>query len=406
MKYIRRILLAALAATLVLGMVRIEPSAALDRDVRLQVLKAVVQLGPIAEFETKGKTELRAMGWGSGTIISPDGLILTNYHVVDTSDLKVPENARLLEDQVAVFITTKSDRPPTLSYIATVVASSPELDLAVVRITHNISGETINSKKLKLPYVELGDSSKLEAGDSIYVFGYPGIGGETVTFTSGVVSGFTSQEGVGSRAWIKTDAAISGGNSGGTGVDDEGLLIGVPTQVGRGGVGGQAEYVDCRPLADTNGNGELDEGDACVPVGGFINALRPIALAEPLIAQALKGKSSTPIPTSPGKTKTEGVQIIGTILDADTKKPIPGALFVVLKPGITYDEWETDDQVYTSAKADKQGEFNLPDLLERGETYTLVGGLKGYVPVYEDNVLVNEDADPVIELTIKLQKQR
>ncbi len=406
MNDLKRFIVAIVALALIVGLLGVEPAAALGRDVRLQILKSVVQLGPVAEVTNKGKTELRAMGWGSGTIISADGLILTNYHVVDVSDFDAPSNVKVLEGMVAVYITTKSDKPPTLSYIAEVVAASPELDLAVVRITRKISGETVSASKLKLPYVKLGDSDELETGDSIYIFGYPGIGGETLTFTSGVVSGFTSEKGVGNRAWIKTDAAISGGNSGGTGVNDDGLLIGVPTQVGRGGVGGESEYVDCRVLADTNGNGKLDKGDACVPVGGFINALRPAKLAQPLITQAQKGKTTPTTPVSPGKTTQEGVQIYGVIKDVDSGKPIPNALFIVLQPGVTYDAWENDDQVYSMAKADTKGKFTLPDLLERGQTYTLVVGLKGYVPIHEDDVLVEKDADAEIELTITLQKQR
>ncbi len=405
MNYVRRTALAALALALVLGLVGAAPAAALDRELRLQILKAVVQLGPLVEFEKDGETEVRTMGWGSGTIISADGLILTNYHVVDVSDLQVPENAQAIEGKLAVYITTASDTPPTLSYIAEVVAGSPEMDLAVLRITTDIGGEAIDWDEVRLPYLELGDSGELEPGDSLYIFGYPGIGGETVTFTSGVVSGFTSEEGVGERAWIKTDAAISGGNSGGTAVSDDGTLVAVPTQVGRGGVGGTPEYVDCRPLADTNGDGRLDEQDACVPVGGFINALRPVALAAPLIEQALEGGTpSIQTPTKPNPSK-EGVQVTGVILDADTGRPIPGALFLALQPGITYDAWESDDEVYSAAKADATGHFALPDLLQRGESYTLVAGLKGYEPVYEDGIEVGADADPVVDLTIKLQKQ-
>jgi hypothetical protein len=98
------------------------------------------------------------------------------------------------------------------------------------------------------------------------------------------------------------------------------------------------------------------------------------------------------------------VQVTGVILDANTGKPVPGALFLALLPGVAYDDWETDDQIYSSAKADKKGLFTLPDLLARGETYTLVAGLKGYMPVYEDHIWVDEEAEAVIELEIKLQK--
>ena len=80
----------------------------------------------------------------------------------------------------------------------------------------------------------LGNSSKLKLGQQLHIFGYPAIGGETITYTSGDISGFTYEAGIQGRAWIKTSASISGGNSGGTAIDDQGNLIGVPTQSGSG----------------------------------------------------------------------------------------------------------------------------------------------------------------------------
>lgn len=65
--------------------------------------------------------------------------------------------------------------------------------------------------------------------------GYPGIGGEMTTFTKGVVSDFTCERGVEGRAFIKTDATIAGGNSGGLVANQQGESVGVPTQVGYDG---------------------------------------------------------------------------------------------------------------------------------------------------------------------------
>ncbi len=433
-----RIPILRLTAALLLALIATFPAAALPRDVRLRVLKAAVRLGPIIDIQEGAARTRRALTWGSGSIISPTGLILTNAHVIDTSQLEVPYNARVVPGVFAVYITTQSDQPPVVSYIAEAVVVSQELDLAVLQITTRANGDAVTPSQLSLPYVAIGDSDQLEAGDNIYIIGYPGIGGETVTFTAGVVSGFTSEGGV-NRAWIKTDAAISGGNSGGTCVDDAGLLVGVPTQVGRGGVGENPQYVDCRPLADTNGNGVLDNGDVCVPVGGFINALRPIALAKPLIAQAQQRLAASPAPTyyptptpnrtpaanrtaSPTRTPlrsptplpqptpttlvaARGVQVVGTILDAYTGWPIPGALFVVLRPGITYAAWETDEDIYTYARADSLGTFALPDLLMRGKSYTLAAGLRGYMPVYQDGVEINAQTPDIVEITVRLQGQ-
>jgi hypothetical protein len=136
--------------------------------------------------------------------------------------------------------------------------------------------------------VVLGNSDEVEIGDRLRILGYPGIGGETITLTEGAISGFTLERGVNGRAWIKTDATIAGGNSGGLGANSEGELVGIPTIVTSGSEYGQS--VDCRALADTDRDGDIDSEDSCVPVGGFINALRPINLASPLIEAAIAGK--------------------------------------------------------------------------------------------------------------------
>ena len=65
-------------------------------------------------------------------------------------------------------------------------------------------------------------------------------------------------------------------------------MVGIPTQLGSGG---EAGIVDCRTLADTNRDGVIDENDTCIPTGGFINSLRPVNLAIPLIEAARRGKT-------------------------------------------------------------------------------------------------------------------
>jgi hypothetical protein len=168
----------------------------------------------------------------------------------------------------------------------------------VIRITRGLDLNPVDPGSLDLPFLRLGDSDSVEVGDELNIFGYPGIGGETVTFTKGVVSGFSLDAAIEGRAWIKTDATIAGGNSGGIAVDEEGVLVAVPT---RAGAGGGAEYVDCRPLADTNGDSRIDDADSCIPVGGFINSLRPVRLAAALIEAARLGVGYE----APGKATVE-----------------------------------------------------------------------------------------------------
>lgn len=211
---------------------------------------------------------------GSGTFVSTDGLILTNAHVVT-------RDATCNFTRVGVAVTDNDDAPPELRYEAGLVALDPLLDLAVLKVTAPIDpAQPLPETFTALP---LGDSDALDIGDSLGVWGYPEIGGETITLTNGTVSGFTAQAGIGDRALIKTDATIAGGNSGGAAVDAAGNLVGIPTKA-RASENGPA--VDCRFLADTNEDGAIDSNDTCIPIGGFLNGIRPINLAKPLVEQA------------------------------------------------------------------------------------------------------------------------
>lgn len=264
---------------------------------------------------------------GSGSIVSEDGLVLTNAHVVDN---------RLDEyDQLGVAVLSRTDEPPEMEYLAEVAAVDYALDLAVIRIVSDLDGRPT---AVDLPTVGLGDSDEVEIGDHIHILGYPGIGGETITFTDGVVSGFTSERSLTGHAWIKTDAAIAGGNSGGMAVNDQGELIGVPTIVGSGAEA--PERVDCRYVADTNRDGEINDLDSCVPVGGFINGLRPVNLALPLAEAAESGEEYVgQLPVEPEPTgRFDNSQVIfRNLLFADGVTPDdqPTQVWDALPSGVT-----------------------------------------------------------------------
>ncbi|HEY5270921.1 MAG TPA: trypsin-like peptidase domain-containing protein [Anaerolineales bacterium] len=246
---------------------------------RADLINATVQI--YGEQNQNGK--LTAIYSGSGTIISSTGLILTNAHVASPAAKGEPD---MEPDVLAIGLIDQEDKPPTFLYYAKVKAVDGYLDLAVIQITSTLDGADVNPNDLNLPFVRLGNSDELHVGDHINIFGYPGIGGETITFTDGSVSGFTAEESLGDRAWIKTDATIAGGNSGGLAANDAGFIIGVPT-IASAGTGG--DTTDCRVIQDTNGDGIVDEHDTCIPIGGFINGLRPVNLALPLIDAAQSG---------------------------------------------------------------------------------------------------------------------
>ena len=111
------------------------------------------------------------------------------------------------------------------------------------------------------------------------------------------------------------------------------------------------------------------------------------------------------VPVAVWSVPTEGLFIYGTILDADTGRGIPGAIYLVLNPGITVDEWDgADSDVYTWAEAGTGGYFELPDPLERGQSYSLIVWAEGYLPVTGDNILVSDEPSP-LEVEITLQHE-
>ena len=228
------------------------------------------------------------LGSGSGTIISKDGLILTNCHVADPVAIGYPEEDN--PDALVVELVDTEDQPPVPMYTARLLASDGILDLAMIKIDKNLDGSAVNPANLNLPFVQIGNSDSVQFGDPVFVFGFPGIGGQTITYTSGSVSGFDAMDPIGNRAWMKTDATIAGGNSGGLAANTQAQIIGVPTRLGTSSA---TKLTDCRLIADTNGDGEINEKDTCVPTGGFINAIRPINWAKIMIEDAQKGVAYT-----------------------------------------------------------------------------------------------------------------
>ncbi len=164
-------------------------------------------------------------GGGSATCLSPRGLLLSCRHVLEDPE----EPGRLQRDAILVAFSRALDRPPAQCYLARVVSEDAALDLALLELTEDVFGRALPENP-DLPWVPLGDSDALRLGDPVTVFGYPQEGSEAtrtpVILSRGVVSGFESAGG--RRTWIKTDAWIGPGHSGGTLVDGQHRLVGVP----------------------------------------------------------------------------------------------------------------------------------------------------------------------------------
>lgn len=195
---------------------------------------------------------------GSGTIFVDEFHVLTSNHVVSSDgDCSIVE----------LFVETieRIDSAPIRTHTAKIFAIDEEADLAILKIA------PIDSFTKTLKAVNVSSNNNI--GDPIIAIGFPGIGGDSVTVTSGEISGYTNYGGI---QWIKSSVSMSGGNSGGGVFDSNGGLVGIPTMVGTAGA---ENTTDCRPDRDTNSDGEIDEDDLCVPVGGFINSLSPVGRA-------------------------------------------------------------------------------------------------------------------------------
>ena len=146
-------------------------------------------------------------GLGSGVIVSANGYVLTNYHVIEAAD------------QIEVSLNDGRNLKARL------VGSDPETDLAVLQI------EAEASEELKLPAISLGRMDDVIVGDVVLAIGNPFGVGQTVTM--GIVSALgRSHLGINTfENFIQTDAAINPGNSGGALVDARGNLLGINTAI-------------------------------------------------------------------------------------------------------------------------------------------------------------------------------
>ncbi len=155
--------------------------------------------GPEGPFNPRGP---RSQGAGSGVLVSPDGYILTNNHVVEGAG------------QVTVTLPDKRE------FAGKVIGRDPKTDLAVIKVDATT-----------LPYIPWGDSSTLQVGETVLAVGSPF--GLTSTVTQGIVSGLgRGRMGITQyEDFIQTDAAINPGNSGGALVNAKGELIGINTAI-------------------------------------------------------------------------------------------------------------------------------------------------------------------------------
>ncbi len=176
------------------------------------VIDIVDRLGPaVVRLDVRGNSGPRNGGTGSGVVVAPDGLVLTNSHVVGGAS--------------RIDVTTTDGRTLT----AHTVGDDPDTELALVRVNENV----------KLPAAALGDSKRLKRGQLVIAIGHP-LGFES-TVTAGVISalGRSLRASTGRLIddVIQTDAALNPGNSGGPLVSTRGEVVGINTAIIMGAQG-------------------------------------------------------------------------------------------------------------------------------------------------------------------------
>jgi len=186
---------------------------------------------------------------GSGAFVGDGSFVITNQHVIDTDGLDAGC------DWLWVGFGEDPSAEPDTWYAAEVLWSDQEDDLAILELPELRAGET---RPLQVRY------DRLKLGDEISVFGFPGIGGDTLTLTKGIISGFDNEFG-----FYKVSAAINKGNSGGPVLDSQGRLIGIATAVFR-------SEIDC------------GQSQTCYNDGTNVGLVRPIDAAKAAIGEFVK----------------------------------------------------------------------------------------------------------------------
>jgi len=190
---------------------------------------------------------------GSGALILDGKYVVTNAHVAAFSTEDGPKFSGC--KVLTIGLSDSTGLNPSDYVGGFVAAIDTERDLALIELNVPIDSRT--RKSLFIKSGDIGLESKIR------VFGYPGIGGNSLTVSSGIISGLDRSE---KFSYFKVSADISGGNSGGPVVDNKGQLVGIATALAR-------QRIDC------------SSGTTCYSDGNGLGLVRPISLVQPLLSK-------------------------------------------------------------------------------------------------------------------------
>ena len=384
----------ALAASAQEAPARIPASEIIRSSVRAYIVTCDVNQAPDGDpMGVPIASTCQGVSAGSGTVISQQGLILTNAHVALSSDTGQPR-------WLLIGITNDPRELPVIAFFARAKIYDAAVDLAVVEPVYTLDGRPIEEGDVNLlPLPMAQDAKSVDLEQQIRLIGYPIVGGNTVTVDPAVVSGFDFDPAVpelAGSAWIKTDPAGGAGISGGSTVNDAGVLVGVPSAAG-------LAEIRC---VDLNGDGLNDPATECAATAGESGYSRPIPEAYDLLLEKARqagqlddngGTTPTPTPdTDTPEPPDDGVIITGRIVSADTGDPIEGAVVVVFQPGVKVQEAidrQDPADVYAMGQTDSRGEYILDKPVTRNQGYGVLVYAPGYQSIGGDDVVLATDAD-------------
>ncbi|MFY9558200.1 MAG: trypsin-like peptidase domain-containing protein [Blastocatellia bacterium] len=280
---------------------------------------------------------------GSAVVVRSDGIVATNWHVI-TND-----RTNRSYDEILFSLSREGDPSSSqFRYRLTPVLINKEYDLALLRVDSDAAGTPI-PKSFTFPMIEIGDSQKIKLLEDLFIIGFPEKGGSTVTVNQGVVEGKDIL-----AKWIKTDARVIHGNSGGAAVNSEGKLIGIPTKV----------VADDQQI-DKDGDGFPDE----IRNYGAVGFLRPAHLITEMLNQLdnkpIKRES---VPAAPKMVETAKLVIVRGVVKSEVGgKPVAGALVGLLPLG---EANITETTLLTWGSTNAEGAFKLNKPVPPGQ-YTI-----------------------------------
>jgi S1-C subfamily serine protease len=218
------------------------------------------------------------------------------------------------------------------------LSSSPELDLAVLRIMPTATAP------VTYPHLRFAPSLSLSYGTTLSLVGFPVAGGSTVTVTQLDVVGLDDSQG-----WVKVDGAMMRGASGGAVVNAEGGLIGIPAKV---------QVDQAVPFFGDDG---LPHGTVTLGTVGFVRSSE--------VVLKFLADNSLMTNTGPGAMAPPGLKVSGQVTEKGTGKPIAGAVIGLLAPdALAQSAYVRSHELMAYAKSDGEGGFALNRLV-RSDKY-------------------------------------